>query len=201
MPALMFGWNGLDTYAGYAFDNVYLKLATNPILLEFLCGVLIGYVYSRKHTTNHKWAWFVFLAAGGSFFTYCYATGYMWGNKPLGWMVPSFFLLLSLVEFDKRYPIKWPNLILYLGTISFSMYLLHNQIYHIVEKVLKRTDLFASASYGLIVVVIASILTFVVSGLSHKYVEIALSTKLRKLLIKARKDPTTYQSQVQGAHS
>lgn len=182
LPALIFGWNGLDSYTGYNFGNTYLQLATNPILLEFLCGAFIGYVYNQKLIINNKPFWPACLAAAVAFFVYCYATGLMLGNTPLGWMIPSFFLLLTLVEFEKRYGIAWPKLIIYLGTISFSLYLLHNQILHIVEKILKRTVIFNSEYYGVTLVGMAFILTVIVSSLSYRYIEIKLSNKLRTWL-------------------
>lgn len=186
VPALIFGWNNLDSYAGYAFDATYLQLMTNPILLEFLCGVFIGYIYHMRFVFDHKPFWSLLLAGAVTFFVYCYATGLTWGNKPLGWMIPSFFLLLALLEYEKRYGIRWPKLITHIGTISFSIYLLHNQLLHITEKILKRTPLFASEYYGAILFFSAFALTIAVANWTHKYIEIKLSNRLRMALLPRR---------------
>ena len=199
-PALVFGWNGLNTHLGYPFGNVYLKLATNPMLLEFLCGTAIGYIYSTKGAPTHRWFWTLFVGASAVFFAYCYFSETLRGNRPLGWMVPSFFLLFSLVEFEKRFPIAWPKLVLYLGTISYSIYVLHYQVYHNVDKVLQRTPLSALPYYGLILFCVGALVTIALSGLSHKYIEVGLSKKLRGVLLRRAKKPA-YAVRVSGAQS
>ncbi|PUA18944.1 hypothetical protein C7W93_03265 [Glaciimonas sp. PCH181] len=52
---------------------------------------------------------------------------------------------------------------------------------------MKRTPLFEWDCYGLTLVVLAFVLTVLVSALAYKYIEIALSNKLKKFLLESFK--------------
>lgn len=184
VPAMFFGWNNLDPVRGYDFNLVYLKLITNPIIIEFLIGVGIGWLYSKNIKINSKIFWCVFMVASGMFFAYVYFTGILWGNSPKAFMIPSMLLLYSVIEYEKRFGIHWPKPIIWLGTCSFSIYLIHVQALSLITKAASRLGKHGVDIPGILVAVTALCLTLLLAKYSYELVEVKLSNWLRNGLLR-----------------
>ncbi|EAT8301177.1 acyltransferase, partial [Salmonella enterica] len=74
-----------------------------------------------------------------------------------------------------------PHMLTYLGDISFSLYLLHGAIGIAVMKRMGPVEL--SNYKGIPTVVIAIFLSIFISHLTHKYIEIRLTGKLKKRML------------------
>ncbi|MDN0082470.1 acyltransferase [Crenobacter sp. SG2305] len=185
-PSLVFGWNGLSTVTGYPFENVYLKMITNPILLQFAAGVVIGLIH-RAQPKLGSWFWGAILFALLPFFVWNYFSGHYSGHDFTGWGFINAALLLTLVMFEQHVSIRWPKSLLYLGTISYSLYLMHEKVHNFISKIISRAGVESQVS-GWSLLVVAIVISLLVSMLTHKYVEQKMSAWLReKLLGKLRR--------------
>jgi hypothetical protein len=111
---------------GYGFSN-YLCVATNPIVWEFAAGVVIGAWYQlppsivlrnpRVLTTLAVLAVMLVLWQQG--------TEVREGHGPLRWGVPATLLVWSLAMLDRVRRLHPPRWMIFLGDISFSLYLFH----------------------------------------------------------------------------
>ncbi|MDN0074567.1 acyltransferase [Crenobacter sp. SG2303] len=184
-PSLFFGWNGLSTAAGYPFGNVYLKMITNPILLQFATGVVIGLIH-RAQPKLEAWFWGAILCVLLPYFVGNYFSGRHSGHDLTGWGLINAALVLTLVMFEQQVSIRWPKFLIYLGTISYSLYLMHEKVHNFISKIISRAGLESELS-GWTLLIVAIAISVLVSMLTHKYVEQKLSVWLRsKLLCKAR---------------
>ncbi|MDA4741946.1 acyltransferase [Enterobacter hormaechei] len=183
LPSIFFGWNNLDSNKGYQFTITYLKLITNPIILEFLAGCFIGWVYKKGININNKAFWLILFILAASFFAYIYFSGALRGNGVTKYMIPCALLLFSIIEYEKRYGIKIPSTLVYLGSISYSVYLIHIQALSLVSKLSKKLLKFDIIIPGVIVAVFSVVLTVLLAHLSHKYIELKFSTWLKHKML------------------
>ncbi|MDN0074841.1 acyltransferase [Crenobacter sp. SG2303] len=182
-PALYFGWNGLSTSAGYPFGNVYLAMITNPILLQFALGVLIG-LWHRADPKRGMGYWGWGLAVAGPLFVWDYVTGRYNGHDLTGWGLICAALVLTLVMYERQRAVRWPPFLLFLGTISYSLYLMHEKVWFFCERLLPRLGI-AKDTGGWPLLIAVAIVTLLVSMVTHKYIEQKLLGWMRAKLFGA----------------
>ena len=188
LPSLYFGWNNLNSLYGYKFSNTYLKMITNPIMLEFLCGVLIGLTYKSRIFSRYKKSNLIAFAISIAFFIYVLKTGFRWGHGPLAFMIPSALLVATSLEVERSYNVAPPAWLTYVGEISFSAYLIHPRAISLVHKVTDRISaLHTSDRTGIIIFVLAFMLTLILSFFSYKYIERGFCVKIRNFFLTSRK--------------
>ncbi len=111
---------------GYGFNN-YLCVATNPILWEFVTGVAIGALYQSPPSMwlrdRRVLTTLVVLAA--ALVLWQQGTEVREGHGPLRWGLPAMFLVWSLAMLDRVRARRPPRWMIFLGDISFSLYLFH----------------------------------------------------------------------------
>jgi hypothetical protein len=116
----------LDVLTNFRFSIAYLNLVSNPIILEFLAGVAIGWLYLQD--------WFVLrsqaLARHLVFLALCLAVWASWGvvvdfHGPTKWGAVVALMVLALALASKSVELAPPGVLVWLGTISFSLYLTH----------------------------------------------------------------------------
>ncbi|MBX5184461.1 acyltransferase [Rhizobium sp. NZLR5] len=93
-----------------------------PIILEFLAGVVLGWLYRQKVLLPNRWAWAA-LALG---FAFLFINEALMGpeSRFYAWGIPAIFIVYGAVSIDfSRLPfIGWLN---YLGDCSYSIYITH----------------------------------------------------------------------------
>jgi peptidoglycan/LPS O-acetylase OafA/YrhL len=136
--AALFGWlaytvivfpiarRGLDLDAsldlGYRFG--YASLMTSPMVLEFVAGAVAAFVYLsplRLHSTRLCWN-LLFLVVSVSVWSIYARLDF---HGPLKWGIPAFAIVLVCALAGKTVEIAVPRVVMWLGTISFSLYLTH----------------------------------------------------------------------------
>lgn len=113
----------LSGYYGYLYS--YLNMITNPVILFFVVGVLIGLFYGSRYNINSL-IWARSLVVGALLvFVLSYfgviklAEGYYSNILVCG------ILLFALLLRNKVKPYRLPKFLVFLGDISYSLYLVH----------------------------------------------------------------------------
>ncbi|NEI57519.1 acyltransferase family protein [Rhizobium leguminosarum] len=103
-------------------ETTATRFYREPIMLEFLAGVVLGWLYGQKVLLPNRWAWAA-LAMGFAF---------LFINEALmppesrfyAWGIPAIFIVYGAISIDfSRLPVvRWLN---YLGDCSYSIYITH----------------------------------------------------------------------------
>ena len=115
-----------DPFTYYRFDFNYLNLMTNPIILEFVAGALIGYLYLSKHISiRSKVVAVNLLATSVALAVWFNYSGPASTHGITNWGGPLAIMVLALAICSKTVHIKSPKILMWLGKISYSLYLTH----------------------------------------------------------------------------
>lgn len=181
IPMLYGNTPTLET-SGYEVQTALYGLLSNPLIIEFLIGVAAALLYIRVKSLNIENASF-FISLGFLFYIfYAIFTGMQHGiNVKIALPIGFFVLFLTLA--DNKAKIFIPKFLLWLGDISFSLYLIHLPLgFAFFERVEKAADAFM---IGIPYVLMAISLSLVLAHLSHKYIEIQLSNWLKRKIFSA----------------
>jgi len=173
-------------FSGFNFEWFYLGLMTNPITLEFIIGILVYYVFS-KMDSKFSIGWLILIPVLILTYAINLYSPFYFNSRITAWAIPSALLMVAVLKLELMKKIKNGKLIMYVGNISFSIYLLHESAQGILLKLIKNLSgnehAFSNISMRVLLFVMSLTLTFYVSGLSYKYVEHKLSRKLRSFLL------------------
>lgn len=183
IPAIA-GFQPTTSIQGYPFHSPTLGLLTNPVFLEFIIGAIVGYLYLKlKNITSSTKIQAIASFISLTLFMYViygiYNESLRAFNTESAIILGVFILFITLADpLLKKYI---PHILTYLGDISFSLYLLHGAI---GSAVMKRMEPFELSNYkGIVTVIIAISLSIFISHLTHKYIEIRLTRKLKKRML------------------
>ena len=178
------GFQPTTSIQGYPFHSPTLGLLTNPVFLEFIIGAIVGYLYLKlKNITSSTKIQAIASFISLTLFMYVtygiYNESLRAFNTESAIILGVFILFITLADpLLKKYI---PHILTYLGDISFSLYLLHGAI---GSAVMKRMEPFELSNYkGIVTVIIAISLSIFISHLTHKYIEIRLTRKLKKRML------------------
>ena len=178
----------VNDYYGIPLPNInygyhgYLALMTNGMMLEFVAGLFIGYIAINMKLYHSKYAGWVVICLAATYFTYItLGFGNTPGNGNYDFAAASFFLLLSLSCYEYQYGIKPPKFITSIGTISFSIYLMHPHGLSLARKLISRH--YHGSFTGVTTTLMALIFTALFSMAFYKLFEIGLSNHLRRKLL------------------
>nr|WP_116348834.1 acyltransferase [Cupriavidus taiwanensis] len=125
LPIVFSGTVSIDPQHLYkGISNTYILLATNPIILEFVFGMILARLYGiLPETLSRSHAWLALLASiaffTAAFFLYEPRMSIIFRGLPCASLVAGFMVA-------ERYKlISIPRHLSYLGEISYSVYLTH----------------------------------------------------------------------------
>lgn len=162
---------------GYPYGSELLGFVTNPIMYEFLLGIIIATLYIKfKHNVSRFSSVLFFIVSVLFVGYYSLFNGY--NDHGLKSSAVFMAILFLAIVFNREWLDKaTPMILYYLGEISFSVYLLHNPMMSITRKYIYSTD------KGWHVFITALLLTFITAHFSHKYLEVKASKTLREFLM------------------
>ncbi|TBM23027.1 acyltransferase [Hafnia paralvei] len=184
-------WGAITPREGHgAFIWQYGLMMTNPIILEFLLGIIAAILYLRM---NSKITWLsraLMLCAVGYFCFTCYTLYSPWQSMESGhlggYSLACFMLLLAGLKYEKVRTRRFPSWLMFTGEISYSMYLLHmavmfSSIY--VLKSINSDNYFDTFNHRFDLLVITLIITYLLSYLSYIYIENKFSTYIKEKVL------------------
>lgn len=168
---------------GYDFQTPTMAFITNPLLLEFLMGALTGYVYlqlaKRMGTVTLPRVSSILASVLLLIIVIGICIGSIRALHLKSTLILSVFVLcLTLGESVLKGMI--PRGLTYVGNISFSLYLLHNPIGMAVMKQMGPVG--ESPFKGIPTLLLATGLSILAAHMTHQYIEIGLTRKLKNKL-------------------
>jgi peptidoglycan/LPS O-acetylase OafA/YrhL len=184
IPVATRGYIMQDLRQWYTYHISYFSLITNPVILFFLLGLCIGKLYQSTINFNRIiWANLFVLASLINFAGYYFDLFHLFS----GFFTHLFncgLLILSALLRDKLKPYKIPNFLIYLGDISFSLYLVHPIILFSLPIVLRQIG-FTMPLNGWAYLFICLLVIILVSSITYQIVEKRLSKFLLHLINKS----------------
>lgn len=187
LPWLVTGHVTASAFHDYRLQPAELNIVASPMVWEFLAGVAIGALYhSRFRVRSRPWR----IAAvwlSVAVVLWQYGTGFCAGHGPLASGAAIAVMVLALALFDKEQPIRVPAAIVWLGNISFSLYLVHRIPQLALPPLLKARYPELVSGGGFVAFCIVSGL--VLAYLSHRYLERGLAEVVRGFLLRRLRLP------------
>lgn len=183
LPLLLKGAFSLDAMHSYHFTYGYLNLITNPINWDFLFGIALGFLIfgNWKWKISKKWS-FIFLILSLIYVLIIYGTRWNAWHGITRWATPIAILLFFVIYTELNYQLRVPKFLVYLGKLSYSIYLVHLMMQYWTRSLFVHTKLSTYLNTPLYLVV-ASIFTIVIAIIFQYLIENKLSNYFKKILI------------------
>jgi exopolysaccharide production protein ExoZ len=159
----------------------YLSLMTSPLVLEFLAGVVIALLYRSNWIRIPSvlvCANLVGLSVG---FVLWYAYGRIGDfHGPTKWGWPIALMVAAMAIASKTIVLPTPRVLLWFGTISYSLYLTHTTTQFLV------TSWMVSHGYETHTwthILLTSVMAITVASFCYRYLEQGLSERVRDYLL------------------
>lgn len=167
----------------YGFRSILLGLITSPIIWMFVSGVVIGQIYtSRIRIKNETFCWMMVLFSV-TFTIAQYVSGSRIGHGIFEWGTSIVPLMLCLTIASKTIHIKIPKYLVYLGDISFSLYLMHVLMQGVTLHFLVYIGLGGFAQ-GISSLIMTTLMSIIAAGIFYKYVESFFSSTFSSFVMR-----------------
>lgn len=125
IPLIASGHVGLDVRQNYGITHAYIALISNPIVWEFAVGVVIARLYLGSMYLPRRPVTYVLIVSTIVFAAWYDFTWHGTFNGLDQWGAPLPLALLVLALASKRVHFQVPAVLVWLGGISYSLYLFH----------------------------------------------------------------------------
>jgi peptidoglycan/LPS O-acetylase OafA/YrhL len=178
---MLFAWPRLNAYAAPIFGNHLLALLSNAMMWEFAAGAVIAALYRSRLALPPFWAK-VLAAFAATVFAWAVVLG--WGRHgPLSWGIPSALVLVGALVLHKSCALRVPRVLVWLGDISFSLYLWHRVVQIGLLVLMPRLGMARWIAAGGAYAFASTMLSLLVAAISHRYLERGLCEWLKRRLI------------------
>ncbi|MYM39474.1 acyltransferase family protein [Duganella qianjiadongensis] len=136
-PAVWQGWN-MNPQHDAGLRPAMLNVAGNPLVLEFLFGVWAAWLYCAPwKIASERLCWHLLLlvVTAGSWLS---LVRFWTFHGPLGWGLYAGALVLTLALISKTVTLQVPRVVLWLGGISYSLYLTHTCTQQLLVRYVER---------------------------------------------------------------
>lgn len=160
------------------FNNEILYTITSLHLLEFLCGIVLGVLYSKNRIPSINTC--AVLLVFGILIFLLGRSDTIEMTRVLAFGIPSLFLVMFGLAHEKRGSVVKCKTLKILGDSSYSLYLSHTFVLSAIGFIWSKSNL-ASTFYIDLLILLASIIACVVVGLLSYYIlEIPITRFLKK---------------------
>jgi exopolysaccharide production protein ExoZ len=182
VPYVKRGEFSMDVLHDYHFGFAYLNQASNPMIWTFAAGVVIGLVYQSPARLPNSLGTRCLTAGAIATSIWWAYSGFATFHGLSQWGWPLAVALLVLAVASKSIDINVPRPLLWLGEISFSLYLAHYIAQGVITRILNyynRHDLTQTWS----MIFISTVFALIFGAVSHAILEKRLAEWVRKKLL------------------
>ncbi|WNS43512.1 acyltransferase [Paenibacillus sp. MMS20-IR301] len=170
-----------DSKHYYGFQG-YINLMSSPLIWEFVAGVIIGLLYLSPFKIRNKQICWLLVMLTTSFTAWMLLGGFRPGYGILNWGFSYIFLFSTLAITSKTLEFKIPPVLVWLGNISYSLYLVHPIIVHPIANIAWEYEPLQVALQGMPYILFLTALSIVFAAISYEFLEKRLSNWLRERL-------------------
>lgn len=181
LPSMKGGFT-LYTKRPPVFDSLYIDFATNPILLEFAFGVIVGAIYRYCRLPTPLLTAIALLSSAALGWQLSFRISPAHGFA--GWGITVAPLFLSLLMLEKNSAMRTPAWLAWIGNLSYSLYLAHLVVINVVTATMFELGL-GEATRGWSMVVALAAVSIVVASASQYILERHVSNHFKRLLLGA----------------
>lgn len=149
------------------FQITYFRMVTNPMMLEFLLGIACAWVFFKAKDRASPAMAVLLIFLGATSLLLCFWTSDE-AFSVLGAGLPTAILLVGMLLAEYLGILRVPKFSVWLGDVSFALYLTHWTIQRVVVKYLPEPNGVA-ATYGKAIVITA--IALLISHFWKKYIE------------------------------
>ena len=182
VPMLTGGFT-FSPYADKVYWPAYLNLVTNPIIFDFLIGIGIGLLYRSRFSTSNGDALGVALLLAVSFGFFQWANLFYSGHGLTGYALPLAVIVLVLALMNKRKTIRVPVPLIFLGDISYSLYLIHPLCQSLPTQMLHKYG-FHTEAMGWASFFATTVIAITMGYVAHLLLEEKLARTVRSALMR-----------------
>lgn len=173
---LLSGQQATLTAEGYAFNNAWLNLFTNPVSWLFIAGVFTAKL--RPALISLPFALrLLMLICSVAFVVGCFTAHLFNGHGINGSGFPLLLLFIGVVANHDWLDPRSPRWLVFIGDISFSLYLLHTLLITGLEKRLRWTGL----TDGVMGFIFYTLIAILVATLSFRLIEKPFLSREKRL--------------------
>ncbi len=164
----------------------YANLAINPIVWDFVIGMIGGWLYVSDFKVERTWTIYAVVTVSSMLLLMgWHRLGMVNFFGPHGWGIPMAILFFGVFMLAKVDALKVPAWCVWLGNISYSLYLVHVYVFEILQHVVNAIPMNHDAANA-VLFVIRPVVAVICAWLTFRYVETPLSTWARNRLLHVR---------------
>ncbi len=153
----------------------YLNLVTSPLILDFAAGIIIASIYFSKIEIKNLNLIKYLCSFSICFVVWALISKLKYSSGILGYGMPLFFLVLIFAVSHKTVQFNIPKSLIWLGDISFSLYLIHPIIIEPIFEIMSTSRSIRDPSFVPLLVC----LSIGAAAVSHKYLEKKMCNSIR----------------------
>jgi exopolysaccharide production protein ExoZ len=173
----------------YAGKNPLVLVYTDPVMLEFLAGMVLGVAYRKNMLPSWQMGWGLFVT--GSVLFLIGALTDLTSPRIIVWGVPAVCLVSGLLIVEVKRGIRVDRAAAMLGDASYSIYLTHGLVISALAKA-------AAALNPALFVAICPVVAAAAGVLAWKYIERPLTDALRSRIVQFRRPQVSTAVPVRG---
>jgi peptidoglycan/LPS O-acetylase OafA/YrhL len=196
-PALLF-WNLLFLVALPLWDHehasllvtsrinsssAYLQMMTNPIIFEFLAGIVIGKIYLSSFRIRNTMLAGILAASVVVGFAWCLLENLASDNGLLGWGGWAIALVFGLAVASKSIRLPAPSGLVWVGNISYALYLVHPLVNMTINRLFIASGL-VSLIPTIGHIVLTTAVSIMVAMVAHAVLDQYLHVRIRDELLR-----------------
>jgi len=169
----------LSPNTDYHYHHRYLSLMTNPLILMFAAGAAIAKLYQSRYMVESHFYLRLAMFLSVSLVVWQYMYPLRTDHGVLQWGITLIPLMSVFCIASKSIEIPAPGWLVYLGDISFSLYLLHGTVQLLFDRLASFPQL-SQISTGYSAIVLSTAVSIAVASISHRYIERGLCEHLKR---------------------
>lgn len=122
-------YTGHFTIDAYAVPGISgreaLTIAANPISFDFILGLIAFYIFKASKNAQYGTGVKILASVGFVFGVLCWNSGFMFGHGLSKFGGIAFIFFMSVVFGELAFKFKIPKSLVFLGDISYSVYIIH----------------------------------------------------------------------------